>query len=65
MFADYPRYLWHKRRLAIATTNNGDQPLTISRIVLRAEHFEPLDPEEKSTVIQPGTGTDVQVDFGS
>jgi len=64
VFADYPRYLWHKRRLAIATTNSGTQPITIAQIVLRSDHFEPLEPEPKNTVIQPGSRIDVQVDFG-
>ncbi len=64
MFFDYPRYLWHIRRLSVATTNLGDEPITISSIALRADHFESLPAEPKRTVIAPGQRVDVQVDFG-
>lgn len=63
-FADYPRYLWHLRRLAIATTNSGDAPIEVTSIALRADHFTHLDAEEKSSVIPPGARVDLQVDFG-
>jgi hypothetical protein len=63
-FADYPRYLWHKRRLAIATTNGGDEAIEVTSIVLRADHFLPLAAERKSSTIPPGTRVDLQVDFG-
>lgn len=65
MFADYPRYLHNKRRLAIATTNNGSTAIEVTAIGLRAEHFDPLHEEAKSTTITPGTRTDLQVDFGT
>ncbi|WP_133867891.1 hypothetical protein [Ilumatobacter fluminis] len=65
MFFDYPRYLWHVRRLSVATTNLGDEPITISSIAVRADHFEPLAAESKRTVIAPGQRVDVQVDFGA
>ena len=64
MFFDYPRYLWHIRRLSVATTNLGDEPITISSIALRADHFESLPAEPKRTVIAPDQRVDVQVDFG-
>lgn len=63
-FADYSRYLWHRRRLVIATTNNSEVPIEISRIALRTGYFEPLAPEPKSTTIGPMARVDVQVDFG-
>jgi len=65
LFADYPRYLQHKRRLAIATINNGDAPIEVIRIGLVAEHFDVLAPEEKSATIPVGSRTDLQVDFGA
>ncbi|MEQ8436284.1 MAG: hypothetical protein RIB65_02255 [Ilumatobacter fluminis] len=65
MYFDYPRYLWHVRRLSVATTNLGDEPITISSIAVRADHFEPLAAESKRTVIAPGQRVDVQVDFGA
>lgn len=64
VFADYPRYLWHARRLVIATTNEGDEPIEVTRIALRTGHFDWLPAESKSTVIAPGQRIDVQVDFG-
>ncbi len=65
MFADYPRYLHHKRRLAIATTNKSGTAIEVTAIGLRAEHFDPLQEEAKSAKIAPGTRTDLQVDFGA
>ena len=64
MFFDYPRYLWHLRRLSVATTNLGDEPISIRSIAVRTDHFEPLPAESKRTVIAPGQRIDVQVDFG-
>ena len=64
MFFDYPRYLWHTRRLSVATTNLGDAPISITSIAVRADHFTELAPEAKRTVIAPGQRVDVQVDFG-
>ncbi len=64
LFADYPRYLWHKRRLAIATTNTGIAPIEVTLVGLVADHFDVLDPEAKTAVIPPGSRTDLQVDFG-
>lgn len=63
-FADYSRYLWHRRRLVIATTNNGDEPVEVTSIALRTGYFDWLEREAKSTVIAPGARVDVQVDFG-
>jgi hypothetical protein len=64
LFADYPRYLWHKRRLAIATTNAGAEPIEVRLVGLVADHFAVLAPEVKSALIPPGSRTDLQVDFG-
>ena len=64
LFADYPRYLWHKRRLAIATTNAGTDPIEVRLVGLVADHFDVLDPEAKTAVIPAGSRTDLQVDFG-
>ena len=64
LFADYPRYLWHKRRLAIATTNAGTDPIEVRLVGLVADHFDVLAPEVKSALIPPGSRTDLQVDFG-
>ncbi|MGI8822816.1 MAG: hypothetical protein ACR2JP_05880 [Acidimicrobiia bacterium] len=64
LFADYPRYLQHKRRLAIATTNNGATEIEVTLIGLAADHFARLEPEAKTATIGPGTRTDLQVDFG-
>jgi hypothetical protein len=63
-FADYPRYLWHTRRLSIATTNLRSEPIEVTSIALRADHFEPLAAEAKTTTIPAGARVDVQVDFG-
>jgi hypothetical protein len=64
LFADYPRYLWHKRRLSVATTNDRDLPIQVSVIALRTDHFLDLEPEPKSTTIAPGARVDIQTDFG-
>ncbi len=64
VFADYPRYLWHKRRLSVATTNGTTEPLTITMIRLHSDHFEPVPVENKRTVIPAGSRVDVQADFG-
>lgn len=63
-FADYSRYLWHTRRLVIATTNHGTEPIEVSAIALRTGHFESLPAESKRSVIAPGARVDLQVDFG-
>lgn len=63
-FADYPRYLWHTRRLSIATTNQRSEPIEVTSIALRADHFEPLAAEAKTTTVPAGARVDVQVDFG-
>ncbi|MDQ3781614.1 MAG: hypothetical protein M3349_01580, partial [Actinomycetota bacterium] len=65
VFADYPRYLHHQRRLAIAATNNGGTAIEVTGIGLRAEHFTSLGSEPKSATIAPGSRTDLQVDFGA
>jgi hypothetical protein len=64
LFADYPRYLWHKRRLSVATTNDRDLPIQVSLIALRSDHFLDLEPEPKSTTIAAGARVDIQTDFG-
>ena len=64
MFFDYPRYLWHLRRLNVATTNIGTEPLHVLSITLRTDHFEDLPTETKTTTIQPGARIDIQADFG-
>ncbi len=66
MFADYPRYLHHTRRLAIAVTNDADGPIQVTRLQLQADHFELEPPEDKPhAVISVGSRVDLQVDFGA
>lgn len=65
VFADYPRYLHHRRRLAVVVTNLGATELTVTDVRLDADHFSPLPGEEKSARLAPGAQVALQVDFGT
>jgi hypothetical protein len=64
VFVEFPRYLQLQRRLEVAVDNASDTEVEVTSLALRSPLFEPVEAEERDTLVEIGRRRDMQIGLG-